>query len=132
MKRFYYDDALAAAFMAKHFGMKFANSIGQELRPSIEDNGKPFYGHHFNTGKLSTIESDIAYIHADSLYLLEPMVGDLGSLKDFVYGAVCVLDLDRYRGRLMWLWGDDQYEELTDGKIILRNNMPFHSPKEEV
>jgi hypothetical protein len=67
MTRLFYSDPLAAAWMAKHFGMKFQN----------QNNGAEITGQdiveHAATGNTCRIN-----IHPDSLSLLEPRVGDCG------------------------------------------------------
>lgn len=73
-KRYFYTDPLAAAWMAKHFGMRFqqfmldrteeANEVLSELTEcDILDD--VFESHPSNY-----------YIHPDSLHLLEPKAGD--------------------------------------------------------
>lgn len=64
--RAYYKDALAAAWMSKHFGMKY----------QIEDDGEYFDCPYADLNKLEAI-----YIHPNSLPLLEPMVGDVFETK---------------------------------------------------
>lgn len=59
--KYYYTDPLAAAWMAKHFGMQFSFDGGmkyEEIWNLSIDSEPPFY------------------IHPDSLHLLEQQVGD--------------------------------------------------------
>jgi hypothetical protein len=70
--RCFYTDPLAAAWMAKHFGMRL-------LYPNDNDvlKGELYYG----LLKDAEGEPDVfsrLYVHSDSLRLLEPQVGDYG------------------------------------------------------
>jgi hypothetical protein len=79
-KRYFYTDAIAAAYMAKHFGMKFG----------IKHNGKIAWNcisealNNNSWGPLATPDDildpisrhECLYIHPDSLHLLEPQKGD--------------------------------------------------------
>lgn len=72
-KRYYYTDPIAAAYMAKHFGMSFDQFRLEHpddlAHPGYEPNPKGvFIGW---TGKR------FFYIRPDSLHLLEPKEGDL-------------------------------------------------------
>jgi len=67
--RYYYEDPLEAAYMAKHYGMK--------LDPEIE-----VYIYRDE-------ENFKYYIHPDSLPLLEPMDGDL--VTDAVISQIAML-----------------------------------------
>lgn len=65
--RYFYSDPLAAAWMAKYFGMFYIDdyafikySVGQAI---AEDDG---------------YVAEKIYIHCDSLHLLEPQVDDMG------------------------------------------------------
>jgi hypothetical protein len=83
VKRYYYIDPLAAAWMSEHFGMRVMNKRRTVLRFSdgvwgstrastcvVQNNG--FFMPH--EGKL--------YIHPISVHLLEPSVGDLVQRAD--------------------------------------------------
>jgi hypothetical protein len=61
MKRFFYTDLLAAAWMAKHFGMRFWSGDHEiHLLPFVDSQKKGRW-----------------LLHPDSLLLLEPRAGDL-------------------------------------------------------
>jgi hypothetical protein len=85
MKRFFYTDPLAAAWMAKQFGMCFYP----------DPDGDTFSAHEFHLsekGFYGDWNMDaILYIHPDSLHLLDPKVGDLAwwSMKD---GGGCLCE----------------------------------------
>lgn len=69
MKRYYYTDPLAAAWMAKHFGMVFDRWT--------EGLGK-WTGRLSGSDTLQDFEDCTQlFIHPDSLHLLEPRAGDL-------------------------------------------------------
>ena len=83
-RRYFYTDPLAAAWMAKHFGMMFGIRHFDKFVP------EPIY---FNgvwaaaklVDEILDFDPDVAlYVHPDSLHLLEPKVGDMimhGSYK---------------------------------------------------
>lgn len=72
--RYYYTDPLAAAWMAKHFGMRFTDTQGVELEWCGE-----FNCFHLPDGQgLSQAWDGKHFIHPDSLHQLEPQVGDEG------------------------------------------------------
>lgn len=71
--RYYYEDPLAATWMAKHFGMKFEGydeieiDMGEILSAAL----KP------HDVRINYIVPSIFIIRLDSLHLLEPQEGDL-------------------------------------------------------
>ncbi|MBP3958377.1 hypothetical protein J8F10_24270 [Gemmata sp. G18] len=70
MKRHFYTDPLAAAWMAKHIGMRFGFF---DERSDFREYEVPI------TGEDDWWRSDRGrfYVHPDSLHLLEPRIGDL-------------------------------------------------------
>jgi hypothetical protein len=125
-RRFFYTDALAAAWQAKHFEMRFWNG-GHEIHvlPLVDGEG---------TGRW--------YIHPDSLHLLEPKEGDLvkyGLLSHFgVIGDRCEYDVEdgklfRLSQTTEWDMGESFgfFASKRDAKIIQRNGIPFHWPQFE-
>ncbi len=141
-KRYYYDDPLAAAWMAKHFGMMFIARADTNLSMT------PHWGIWLKDYDLVCVPDSYTegksgirfYIHPDSLSILEPMIGDLvsedASLED------CAL-ISKY------LWECGEEYDLDPGhffqfiitredfcldcsyKIIQRKGTPFHWPKVE-
>lgn len=93
MNKFYYDDPLAAAWMAKHFGMKLLSlhTEQQKIEYDIPDEDTDYDWYHgcvvdgwrkdieMISDAVEFIEdaSDKIYIHPDSLHLLEPQVSDI-------------------------------------------------------
>ena len=115
-RRYFYTDPLAAAWMAKHFGMVFGSGSNKLTEPGdFTDTYENEYG------CFPKNEADRHYIHPDSLHLLEPQVGDLCSF-------------------LWWLMGSDkaaEHHKLYDGghlawqRIIQRNGLAFHWPESD-
>lgn len=103
MRRYYYDDPLAAGWQCVRHGMKFEND-----NPSI--------GLDWLSGKV-LYYGERYYIHPDSLHLLEPQKDD---------GIEFESDTEQY----LYFWGAGHgLNELE--KIIQRNGIPFHWPKSE-
>jgi hypothetical protein len=104
VKRAYYTDPLAAAWMAKHFGMRFQRQI---------DWGEPFIDITLCDILDSIYESDPyrSYIHPDSLHLLESdPATDLT-----LYGIADVIEMRRP-------WAN---------RILQRDGKPFFWPEFE-
>lgn len=119
--KYFYNDPLAAAWMAKHFGMRFnfiCEDEGILYRPTNSDFIDSVCG----------IWERIAYIHPDSLHLLEPHMGDyiiehaqthdVFLIDDAGYGKSCTL-LEAQA----WIKEGD--------RIIQRNGMAFMWPESE-
>lgn len=127
MKRYYYTDPLAAAWMAKHFGMRFSNE-------GLYD-AKSAYACHINAsgwsgggGPVDIICSDRGrykfYIHPDSLPLLQTKEGDqiynacegstvnVSDIQIFdemsVAEAQKLIDESIFEISRRWLWKDNQ------------------------
>lgn len=99
--RYFYTNPLAAAWMAKHFGMRF-----------FCDKFEPFEYEGTDDILQDMGEDDKACIHPDSLHLLEPMVGDLvfnGGRGYYIKQGTCLL---RH-------------------KVIQRDGKPFFWPESE-
>jgi hypothetical protein len=102
MTRYFYTDALAAAWMQKHFGMRFDN---------IPD---PVHWHE------DPVPEKI-YIHRDSERLLRVDLGDIVSMTKAMdrYAAVSVHELK------------EAFNETGDYRIIQRNGIAFMWPESE-
>ena len=114
--RYYYTDPLAAAWMAKHFGMHF----------DCDDAETPWDICASTMCQSLTEDDEPYYIHPDSVHLLEPMAGDVLAIPSWPEGKygflnVCQQQLDE----------NMKDADLTDSKIILRKNLPFHWPEVE-
>ena len=129
MVKLYYDCPIEAAYMAKNFGVKFVLN---------KDNNPNNFNDYQNAVQRATnellskshnlpIEKSYLYfyIHPDSLYIFEPIEGDLIVLLNNGVGAIEFFGKNtniKYIKELM----------LRGGKIIQRNNKPFITPKNEV
>lgn len=137
MIRFFYTDPLAAAWMAKHFGMQFYTAHDGE-----EFYDFPDYLHWNWDQKSGPAESDdYLCIYPDSLHLLEPQVGDAVEVHACFYGTVWRLD----GGQLLWNETslnnppeeEGHYQNLDRcaaqdiDRIIQRNGIAFHWPESE-
>lgn len=112
--RHFYTDPLAAAWMAKHFGMVFETSdSGVTISSSLYTHAPN--GHRF-------------YIHPDSLHLLEPKNKDTGQDGD---GEWCQYS-DHYRSwESIATPHDCSITATTPVKIRQRNGIAFHWPEVE-
>lgn len=117
--QYFYRDPLAAAWMAKHFGMRFVayfpatDRTKEVLLPAIET--------HIHTGHLQ-IDGRFA-IHPDSLPLLGPKVGDVLYTR-INSGAVSIEEImsDERQSVAGYLIS-------RGGRIIQRDDLPFIWPE---
>lgn len=116
MDRFYYDDPLAAAWMAKHFGMFFEDDVVDWRAPCAVWGQRILFD-----------DKRKRYIHSDSLPLLEPQTGDLvcGGKHRSVY-SVGVSDIST-----QYCITVEDARALEDLEILRRNGRAFHWPKRE-
>lgn len=131
MAKYYYTDPLAAAWMAKHFGMKiYWISNGYEIQDYGWESIIPM-DYDCVDGRRS---EDKYYIHPDSLHLLEPETGDVYEVDQ---SEVRYIDRD---GVERITKKSSPYADFmrvpssgrTNGvflRIIQRNGIPFHWPK---
>lgn len=119
--RYYYTDPLAAAWMAKHFGMKFTNDVATDSRCAE------------NMGKLLSMAMDEEVtiharfiIHPDSQHLLEPQQWDVLQAADST--AVSYYD-GFYRKDEGFVFHDESAHKSV--KIIQRNGLSFMWPESE-
>lgn len=133
-KRYFYTDALAAAWMAKHFGVKFVDIYYPDPLAVYD-----ICDFVVNTadGPYDNIDKKF-YLHPDSLAILEPQAGDVAECAGFTWA-------DSSLGFVV----EDQYgdnnnqrehyylipiENIAGGnryKIILRNGKAFFTPEVE-
>lgn len=106
MKKYYYDDPISAAYMAKNFDFQIMGSPHH-----IFEHWKDIAANYATGGKY--------YLHPDSVKLLEPQEDDL---CDFEEVACCDC------GTTIWEFGKHSGKVK---QIIERNNKPFIMPKEE-
>ena len=118
----YYTDPLAAAWMAKYFGMKFDAEIPMRL-----DAGYINYVQDYSYETLRFYQrevSDRMYIHSESLHLLKPREGDLWIGKETqeqnqLLRCIYITDLGKFS------------LHMSDMILIQRNGTPFHWPEIE-
>ncbi len=122
MKKLYYTDPLAAAYMAREFGVKYENCTFDTKITSFREISK---------GLIKGREIDWFdryYIHPDSYHIFEPQGIDLIEVitpENYPHHALQV-HLMYYRGR-----GYRAIQDNESVKIIQRNNKPFFWPEEE-
>jgi hypothetical protein len=114
MKRYFYTDPLAAAWMAKHFGMRFLRPDGSTV--NLSHSSWERKGHD---GMISfvAVPEPADSIHPDSLHLLEPQVGD-----------ICINDDAEYNPGAPFRDVGNTWEPFH---IIQRNGKAFHRPEQE-
>ena len=131
MKRYFYTDPLAAAWMAKHYALKFKNWRWNDL----------FFQFTPVNGVSKDAATDRLYIHPDSLHLLEPQVNDyieyyncfMGTIWRVEYGLCLVNETSLANGPEE----ESHYATLERvapadvDKIIQRNGVPFMWPESE-
>lgn len=103
MTRYFYRCPIRATLMREH-GINYTNPPPEWPHPGSKDAYR-------------------VYIHPDSEYLLQPMVGDVISWKDSEG-----LTLYTTLAKDLSFWG---MELARMDKIIMRNNLPFISPEVE-
>lgn len=109
--KYFYTDPLAAAFMAKHFGMIFWTGC-EDASPDDADNIRSALEEEAITGNPS---EGRFHIHSESLHLLEAKIGDL---------------LTGPNGKVaMFYMGDTNPSSRCP--IIQRDGKPFHWPESE-
>lgn len=125
-RRHFYSEPLAAAWMAKHFGMEFqwfdqADSmlrLGLRLDDLVTEISSKFITQFL--------------IHPDSLHLLEPMVGDMISHLGMRAWRINGVDERTYTHPAV---GDEKLDRFTfksdSPRIVQRNGIPFHWPEVE-
>jgi hypothetical protein len=132
--RQFYSDPLAAAWMQKHFGMRFTVKI-KGIPEHEYEVGPAFWADEIAS------PSPAYYVHPDSLHLLELQVGDVIGGMD----SICIVrGIDEDRARFV---GEAYVSETArEGKamgwckrsgltgsthIIQRNGVAFHWPERE-
>lgn len=133
-KRYYYNDPLAAAWMAKHFGMDFqihSSDTHGNFKDHLMDIGVIQIRRHIEASA-----TDKYYIHPESESVLEPKdkdialwKGDLGRIIENntdIGWAFYVLEMNCSRRMLLSFRDLEEHPE-----IIYRNHLPFFWPKVE-
>jgi hypothetical protein len=136
MTRRFYTDPLEAAWMAKHFGMRF-EILKPRLPIDADVREVPYCSGGFigvttwdgdkMLGSRPHHPDEVLYIHPDSLCLLEPQTGDIGEEGGFTF---------KYGGFIGgWNngnWDKPVYPDRAAAvRIIQRNGLAFHWPESE-
>lgn len=144
MERYYYDDAIEAAYMIEHFAFGILTehryyAAMSELNPDLN---KDFYyltplgAIHEAASQIESGRTDCKYyFHPDSVKLLEPQENDLVDLGDHGFAIVVTRDgnnidcalFDASSGLLKTGYWHRRWHP-----IIQRNNKAFIMPKSEV
>jgi len=143
MTRYYYTDALEAAYMAKHHGVKLQVD---KMKACIASGEPPYYPDDFLPLDVCNAlvdcirklhwerEEQRFYIHPDSVHLLEPQEGDLLAYQHDDIEDVCWVGLHSQTYELVvqidslsWM----SPIELHQTKVIQRNNKPFFWPEHD-
>lgn len=118
---YFYSDPLAAAWMAKHFGMQFDIAHTYECY-DIGDFVQSDYS--FN---ISEIERKY-YVHLESLTLLEPLAGDILDFTD--QDSTNIYQVSEKRRYYNDIDVNSAVAAINEGgKIIQRNGVVFHWPE---
>ena len=115
-KRYFYTEPLAAAWMAKQFGMRF---VDKSCLPVSADPAMWYMAErHYLAGSL--------FIHPDSLHLLEPQRGDLIHAN---ISSPHIMTMAPHCGYVTWGECVDPRTQYYDCKIIQRNGLSFFWPE---
>lgn len=109
--KYYYTDPLAAAWMAKHFAMKFENN------PTA-------FSYSFMHGDLAHYHEKY-YIHSDSTPIMEPQIGDMVTNIGKQANIVDKLGED------VVYHANSTFTSKEYAKIIQRNGIAFMWPESE-
>lgn len=120
MTRYFYTDAIAAAWMAKHFGMQYVcggdSCMTWESIQEYDMNGK---------WEWDAPIKPIAYIHPDSLFLIEPTNGDVMYVPED--------PTQKYPYAISYIWRPFFIKKDDErAVIVMRDNKPFFMPQKEV
>lgn len=127
MKRPFYRDPLAAAWMAKHHEMRFTKANDHVIdnfviagRISVSDVNP----------KLEGDRSFLYYIHLESLHLLEPRAGDRIAQVG-LNNTWLVPSNEEPEEELRSIRNAKHLMETWPATVIQRNGVPFHWPESE-
>lgn len=132
MTRYCYTDPLAAAWMAKHFGMKFyweskdkKHRIDYERAEQIllECFDVQISGYGMSMDKSIELDRGLFYIHPDSVKLLEAQEGDMIAFQG-----------ETFAGAEVYMAADHtaiDFDPKEGTKIIQRNGIAFIWPEVE-
>jgi hypothetical protein len=126
-KRYFYTDPLAAAWMAKQFGMTFQQRALVPRGPDGSIDGGDFFECHaaWQDWQIDSPLHSRYFINPDSLHLLEPKIGDLVELHYLVSGTFHCVSVGAHM--IHSLESDTE----TVNRIIQRNGVAFMWPESE-
>lgn len=127
--RYYYDDPLSAAWMAKHFGIKFITKAFENLNYYPEYSTVEDIMVNDANGCFSPLEG-LIYIHPDSLHLLETKISDVIEFN-YPYEDSKQVVMVVENSATVYEQGIELNHIDFKYKIIQRNGIPFHYPKSE-
>ncbi len=140
MTRWYYDDPLAAAWMAKHHGIFFQGMSTNSNSFRLSRQNYCGWAHYVvpMPGLCEfTIETSILrsvprfYVAPDCVRLLEPQIGDILQIVGGHYHGNVVHGEVPAHMKARWTGGPEfQPPEYVGVTIIQRNGIAFHWPKE--
>lgn len=130
--RYYYDDPLEAAHMAKHFGIRLFIPSSDNWFPAYERMIAPdewwheIQKHEWGKGAEKYFVDPCDYLNPDGLRAFSPRIGDLYLITepddDAIRNNVTIV-LDRNLCR--------KWDRRPIGEIIRRDGKPFFWPKSE-
>lgn len=127
MTRWFYTDPLAAAWMARHFGMRFLDlASGQHLRVFKEV--QFFIQDEQNPRRYVRLRPGRIYVHPVSLSLLEPRIDDVVEMRR--NGRLFAVRIVRGTGSFTCKTAIRHIRLLSD-TIIHRDGKAFHWPDRE-
>jgi hypothetical protein len=134
--KFFYTDPLAAAWQAKHFEIKiFTTGLDNGVHPKrIRDWDEDAMSIAEDVAR--DVATDRYYIHAESMNVLHPRIGDLivwDAYKDKSWGYGCNVRLNE-KHDLSGIWRDifhDTTGTATNVRIIERAGKLFHRPESD-
>lgn len=123
---YFYTDPLAAAWMSKHFRMRFRIKSAEE--GTFQEAYIEAYANHIHWSPVGWMGCDQRfYIHPDSLYLLEPRLGDIGEpVLDSVFGHFDAVRLSTAHELAETISPLPKFS-----RIIQRNGVAFMWPERE-
>lgn len=119
MKHYYYTDPLAAAWMTKHFEMRFCSEEGYDLLPEDFYRYEKLYINHGDLLILNPKEGDVIYFTAE-------LVEDIAEACGEKYKTELTIASDT--DIMLFNKGEESYRL---ERIVERNGLTFMWPKSE-
>ena len=118
-EKLYYTDPLAAAYMAREFGIRLEGDI------------KWYNCADWASKSLADDRNNEIYIHPDSYHIFEPKMGDIVEWDGLMFGIV--IGKDESDDTIGVQHGESDVYTIPSEElgIIQRNNKPFFNPQKE-